>query len=202
MSSVSSDVSACKREQFPLENPPATWQGDFECNLPYYYRFFGKRFYYLNPELREEQVQEGVCQAALIYCRQYEQHGKRVEDRYSIARTVLHRVKRGTQCTRDGCKNADLLDRTDRKSGPKREECRRTVTFALLDAPAWPELPVDCHLDLAAWLAQLPPAHRKIAEQFLAGATTADIANQYGVQVSTAGKWRRELAASFVSWWH
>ena len=180
-----------------LPSPPTTWQEDFESNLEYHQRFLRAKLRFLRAELREESVQEALCQAAIMYASEWERHGKCTKHRYNIARTVLYRVKCGRSCTREVGTNCDTMDRTFRKTGPRRESYRCTIFGALRDAPARPEIPAGIGLDLASWLAQLSPAQREIAEEYMAGDAPAEIAKRHGVHIKTAQYWRRALADSF-----
>ena len=177
---------------------PTAWQADFKKELPYYERFFRYRFRYLNAEQREEQVQEAICQAAIITESEWRHHDNRVSTRFDVARRVTGRVKHGRSCTR-GFKNADPLDRTYRKTGPKREQCRHTVHSALNAAVARPGPPIETAIDLQTWFAKLPPAQREIARDLLAGVALEDIASRHDVHVNTVRRWRRALADSFAA---
>ena len=177
---------------------PTTWQADFKKELPYYERFFRYRFRYLNAEQREEQVQEATCQAAIITESEWRHHDNRVSTRFDVARRVTGRVKHGRSCTR-GFKNADPLDRTYRRSGPKRETSRRTIALALAEAPARSDPPVEAAMDLATWLESLPADKRELAVRFARGATLDELAVEYGVRPATVGRWRRALAHSYAA---
>ncbi len=105
--------------------PLATWQEDFEREVPYYTHFYKHRFRRLTPELRDEMVQEALVQTAIVFESQYRTHGGRTEHRHSIARNIAYRVKLGRSSTRTHGRNADLLDRTQRTTGPQRA-CEET----------------------------------------------------------------------------
>src|SRR4030042_5085623 len=80
--------------------PLASWQDDFEREIPYFERLYRRRFRYLTPELRDEQVQEALAQTAIVFANQYKTHGGRTEHRHSIARDIARRARWGRSSTR------------------------------------------------------------------------------------------------------
>ena len=182
-----------------LPRPPSTWQADFSQQYAYHERLYKARFRFLTPELREENIQEALVQTARYYESQWRLHGQRVENRWSIARCVLSRVKRGRSCTR-GFRNADPLDRTYRKSGPKRENCRHTIGKALAGVEARAEISPDLRTDLESWLQALPAPQRELALSFAAGESAESIAKREGMAVASVQRLRSQLSESFAAY--
>jgi hypothetical protein len=185
---------------------PATWQEDYEGQHRYFVWFFRKRFRALlpsDPDQAEEQLQEALCQVAIVFQGQYKLHGKRTEDRYSIARYVFCRVKSGRSCTRPSGHNADPMDRIAfyRCTGPRRIVWRWEVAKLLREAPARRSEATDLRLDYTEWLEKLPPFEKRLAREFLTGASSAEIARRLGVCRNTVHRYRRRLAADFASYW-
>ncbi len=170
--------------------PLATWQDDFEREVDYFTHFYKRRFRYLTPELREELVQEALVQAAIVFESQYRTHGGRTEHRHSIARYIARRVKLGRSCTRPHGRNADLLDRTQRRTGPQREvDCLSTLEHVR----AGREISESFRLDLLGFIDSLTDTLKQYALLLYHGTPGAVIPQTMGVHASTITRYRRQL---------
>ncbi len=170
--------------------PLATWQDDFEREVDYFTHLYKRRFRNLTPELREEQVQEALVQTAQVFANQYGTHGGRTEHRHSIARYIARRVKLGRSCTRPHGRNADLLDRSQRTTGPQREvDCLSILEHVR----AGRELSDDFRLDFLAFVDSLTDTLRQYALLAYHGTPENTIALTMGVHANTISRYRQRL---------
>ncbi len=169
---------------------PATWQDDFAQRIPYFSRAFGKRFRFFRPDMREELVQEGLAQAAVIYSSDYARHGSLTAKPHQIARTVASRVKQGRSSTRPPGRNADPCDHSFRVNGPKRSpdvlEALDYAAWSSHDDPEW------C-VDLLDWIESLPDRLRHYATLAYCGKSNAEIREAMGVGTTMITRYRRMI---------
>lgn len=174
----------------------ATWQQHFEAELPYFTQAYRRRLNWSRPEKREEEVQEALVQTAKFFATQYRMHGKLTQYPYKLARTVASRVRRGASSTRPPNRRADLMDRTARTTGPKREADTLSI-FAALRMPVG--LSIDFILDLLAWIEALPDKLRRYAALVCEGTPDATIRRIMGVGQQRVCHYRQQLRARWVA---
>lgn len=177
-----------------------TWHPAFLAMLPIIARHAKIAFRHLNPEARQEAVQEVVCNACQAYARLVEL-GKAnlaypiVLACYGVAQTKDGRKVGGRLNINDilsqyaqqrKCIVVDRLDHYDKEEGTWCEilvEDRRTGPFEI----------VRTKLDFAAWLQSLPPRLRRIARTLAAGETTTATARKFCVTTGRISQIRKEL---------
>jgi len=197
-SSIKSARSArCKK------NPPA-WHAAFEEMIPVIERHARVSFLHLNPEAREEAIQEVICNACQAYARLVE-IGK-TELAYA---SVL--ASFGVSQTREGRKVGNSLNVRDISSDYCRQ--RKNLILERLDhydseENAWNEILVEdkhagpaqtaaVRIDFAAWLKTLKPRTRKIARFLSLGHKTKDTAKKFGMSEGRVSQLRLELKTAW-----
>jgi hypothetical protein len=181
--------------------PAATaWHAGFLAMLPTIRLHARIAFRYLDPQAREEAVQEVVCNAMLAYLRLL--HRGKVDLAYP---SVLARY--GVAQTRDGRLVGGHLNCKDVSS----EYCQRQkgVIVERLDRfdredEQWMEAVVEDHrtpvaeqvafrCDFPVWLASLPRRNRRIAKALSVGHTTGEVARRFNVSAGRISQLRREF---------
>jgi hypothetical protein len=176
------------------------WHQGFLAMLPAIRLHARIAFRDLDPEAREEAVQEAVCNALAAYVGLF-RRGKvalaypSVLARYAVAQA------------RDGRKVGGHLNCKDVSS----EYCQRQkrVVVERLDKfdkedDQWLEAVVEDHrtpvaeqvvfrCDFPAWLASLPRRNRRIAQALSIGHTTGDVAQRFHVSAGRISQLRQEL---------
>ena len=132
-------------------------------------------------------------QTAIVFASQYRMHGHRTEDRHSISRYVVARVRRGTKCTRKPGRYSDLMDRTLTCAEGKKL-ARETENLRHVDAqPSRRAVSPSFRLDLAAWIDALPAPLRDYAVLAVGGADRETIQRSMDIKTTTFWSYRRRL---------
>jgi len=189
----------------PPPPAPSTWQEEFERDLPYYTRYFGWAFRYLDPELREENTQEAIVQAMVLFAAHADDRNSGphwTDSSYGIAKYAANRVKRGASCTRPKCKNSDLLDRTLHRTN-KLKPAREVEYLQHIDArESRPGVSPEFAVDFETWTETLPQPLLSYAALAVNGASTPDIQRTCGVSQGTACRYRKRLRDSWEAYYH
>lgn len=180
------------------------WHAGFLAMLPAIRRSLKAAFRGLDPEARDEAVQEDICNALAAYVRLCER--AKVDQAYPtpLATYAVRQI-------RDGRKVGGKLNVRDVSS----LHCRRRkhVILERLDKwdreeQAWMEIVVEdrhtspadvvrVRLDFAAWLKTLPRRDRKVALDLAAGHRTKDVARRYDLSDGRISQLRKELHLSW-----
>ena len=196
----------------PLKRPRSqasvsAWHAGFLAMLPTIYSYARGAFTHLNPEARQDMIQEVIANALVAYVRLYQQG--RVALAYP---TVL--AKYGISQVRDGRRVGAKLNIKD----PLSRYCqkRKGVVVERLDKfddeeNAWQEAVVQdtrtapvpdivsFRVDFADWLASLCRRDRRIAESLAIGNRTSDVAERFELSEGRISQLRREMASSWKS---
>jgi hypothetical protein len=183
----------------------SAWHAGFLTMLPVIHAYARGAFAHLNPDARQDMIQEVIANALVAYVRLYQQ------GRVSLAYpTVLARY--GVAQVRDGRRVGTKLNVKD----PLSRYCqkRKGVVVERLDVfddeeNAWAEAVVQdtrsapvpeivaFRCDFADWLASLCRRDRRIAESLAIGNRTSDVAQRFDVSAGRVSQLRRELATSW-----
>ena len=187
----------------PQASAPA-WHAGFLAMLPTICAYAREAFARLNPEARQDLVQEVIANALVAYVRLFQQG--RVALAYP---TVLARY--GVAQVRDGRKVGSSLNIRDVSS----EYAQRQKGFSVerLDQydrneEAWMEVFIeDKHsgpavvattkIDFTEWLKSLPSRVRRIAKLLATGEKTSIVAEKFSLSPGRISQLRKELAQAW-----
>ena len=195
--SAKSTRTRCKK------NPPA-WHAAFEAMIPIIETHARISFRHLNPDAREEAIQETICNACQAYFRLVEQ-GKGAVPHASVLASFA------VSQTREGRKVGNSLNICDVSSDycqQKKNVIVERLDHFDLDDQTWGEIlledkhagPADTaavRIDFAAWLKTLPRQMRKIANFLAKGETTTAASKRFRLSQSRISQVRRQL---FEAW--
>ncbi|KKL91506.1 hypothetical protein LCGC14_1893960, partial [marine sediment metagenome] len=176
----------------------ATWQEDLESDYSYYVRSLGYWFHRCDPDEKEERVQEGIVQIAKVLESEYRLHGGRVSHRSYITRGVAYRVRQGRSSTRSRGQGADLLDRTHRATGPKRETSQHILQCVFYDLIAENTLPPWFAVDLTDWFATLPGPLAECARLAVMGYSDLEIGDRMDIPPAAVDECRAWLRSEWL----
>lgn len=171
--------------------------------LPAIRRHLRVAFRNLDPEARDEAVQEGICNAMIAYLRLHE-HG-RIDKAYPspLATYAARQVREGRKvgaklnvrdvsspyCRRLKHLLLERLDQCDRDEG--------WLEIVVEDRNATPADVVRVRLDFATWLKTLSRRDRSVALDLARGTRTSDVADRYGLSDGRISQLRKELHLSW-----
>jgi hypothetical protein len=185
------------------KSPPA-WHAAFEAMLPVIEKEAKIAFRHLDPEAREEAVQETVCNSCQAYARLVELDKTdvaypRVLARFGISQTRAGRKVGGKlnchdvlspYCQRKKNLVVERLDHHDSEEDTWAE-------ILIEDKRAGPAETAIIRIDFAAWLQSLPRRLRKIATFLAKGETTTAAAKRFHLSQGRISQIRKEL---FLAW--
>jgi hypothetical protein len=184
--------------------PVPRWHRGFLVMLPAIEQHAVVSFRHLNPESREEAVQEVVCNALVAYIRlvQLKKVGlayPTVLARYGVAQVKDGRKVGGKLNVRDVSSEyaqrqkgftVDRLDHYDQE-----EEAWQQVLVE--DKTAGPAQVAAMRIDFTDWLKGLAPRVRRIAKLLATGEKTKFVAKKFCVSPGRISQLRNELAQSW-----
>ena len=184
--------------------PVPRWHEAFLLMVPSLRRHAAVSFRHLNPEAREEAIQEVVCNALRAYVRLVQL--KKVALAYP---TVLARF--GIAQVRDGRKVGGKLNVRDVSSGyaqrkkgfiverldqfDDEENAWREVLIE--DKNAGPAEVATTKIDFTEWFKTLPSRVRKIAKLLATGEKTSIVAKKFELSAGRISQLRKELACAW-----
>ncbi len=185
------------------ESPPL-WHAEFEAMLPTIQTHAKIEFRHLNPEAREEAIQETVCNACQAYVRLIELGKTDVAFASALARFGVRQTKVGRKVggklncrdvLSDYCrqKNNLSIERLDLHDS----ENEAWEKVLVEDKHAGPADTAIVRIDFSTWLLLLPRRLRKIAKFLANGETTAAAAKRFRVSKGRISQIRKEL---FLDW--
>jgi hypothetical protein len=193
-----------QRRQDPRRKPVPAWHKVFLGMMPAIIRYAKVAFRNLDPEARQEAVQNVVtnsCAATAALARR----GKldlaypTVLARFGIRQTRDHRITGNSLNIRDvlskycQANKGVKVERLD-KFNEQEDAWEETVVE---DKTSGPADIARTRIDFAAWLDSLKRRDRKIAEALAAGNRTSDVSKRFKVSAGRISQLRKELAASW-----
>ena len=183
----------------------SAWQDLFVTMLPAIRLSARISFRHLPPELREECIQEAVCNACCAVARLAELGKLEMAYAGPLANYAVAQVRDGRKvgghlncrdvmslhCQRRKSVAVERLDHFDREENAWRE----AVIEDTRTAPV-PDI-VGFRIDFADWLARMSRRKRRIAESLAVGHRTGEVANKFHVSAGRVAQIRKEL---FDSW--
>jgi hypothetical protein len=192
------------RKLASCRKPTPGWHADFLAMMPSIKTHARIAFRSLDPEAREEAIQETLCNACCAYARLAEL-GKTDRAfpsalaRFGVAQTRSGRKVGGKLNNRDVSseycqRQKDLIvERLDKFD--KEDDAWQEVVVE--DRRAGPAVVAATRIDFAAWLRGLPRRLQKIARFLASGESTTVAAEKFGVSQGRISQIRKEL---FIAW--
>jgi hypothetical protein len=193
----------------PLKRPRSqasapAWHAGFLTMLPVIHAYARGAFAHLNPEARQDMIQEVVANALVAYVRLYQQGRVALAYPTVLARYGVAQVRDGRRvgtklnikdplsryCQKRKGVVVERLDRFDEEDNQWQE--------AVVEDPHTPVFEqVQFRCDFPAWLNTLHRRDRRIAETLALGHRTQDVARRFQVSEGRVSQLRRELAGSW-----
>jgi hypothetical protein len=182
-----------------VHGPYPAWHERFLSMLPAIRQHAEIRFRDINPELRQELVQETIARSLCDYLRLLQRGKEFVGQAGPLARYAVVQVKQGRKvggrlnvrdvgseyCRRRNSLKLQSLDEIQPSGG---------WTEALVHDRRWTPADVAAaRLDVSEWLATLPARTRAIAERLALGESTQNAARLFNISRSRVSQIRREL---------
>jgi hypothetical protein len=181
--------------------PAPQWHAAFLAMLPAIVTHARISFRHLDPEAREEAVQEVVCNACRAYVRLVELGKTDIAyamplARYGVAQTRDHRKVGGRlnigdvlspYCQQRKNVKVERLDHFD----DEENGWRQAVVVDTRSSPVPDVVAFRC--DFSDWLASLPRRDRHIAESLAVGNRTSEVAKKFDVSDCRISQLRGEL---------
>lgn len=188
----SASISNESKARFLTMLPQIEWQ------LSYAFRR-------LEPEARDEAMQDGVVNCYLAYVRLVNQGREHRAFPSALARFAVRQIRSGRKCgTRLNCrdplsdyarkKHGHQIQRLDRFNRKREDWLEPLVEDRRASIPDQ----VIMLIDFPAWLATLKRRLRRIAKDLALGCRTSEVANKYRLTAGRISQIRRELYES----WH
>jgi hypothetical protein len=183
---------------FNNERIETNWQSNFVAMLPEIEQKLRLAFCRLDPEAREDAIEEGVVHSLLAYVRLVEQGREQVATPSSLAWYSSRHVKRGRPAAAH-MNGKDPLSRYAQISHGIEVERQAGNWIATLveDKRAPVADQVAAKLDVGAWFATLTKRMKEIAKDLAFGRSTSEVAEKHGVTAGRISQLRRVLEASW-----
>jgi hypothetical protein len=183
-----------------------SWQAGFLALLPAIRKTAAISFRKLNPELRDELVQEVIANCAAAYARLAARGREDLARPSPLVRFALAQVrggrKVGSRLRINDCLShyaqsqkgfrVERLDQFDSVDDEWRE-------ILVADRRATPCDLAAARIDFAHWLREMPARVRQIAKFLATGETTKSAARQFAVSPSRISQLRREFKKSWLA---
>ena len=185
---------------FNNERNENTWQSDFVAMLPEIEQKLRLAFWRLDPEARENAIEEGVVHSLLAYVRLVDQGRAEVATPSSLAWYSSRHVKRGRP-TSGKMNGNEPLSRYGRISNDIEIE-RQSGTWidTLVEDKRAPIADqVAAKMDVGVWFATLTKRMKEIAKDLAFGCSTSEVAKKYGVTAGRISQLRRVLEESWLA---
>ena len=191
-------------KQNPSRRTSIAWQDLFLSMLPAISLHARLCFRRLPPELREECIQEAICNACCAVARLAKLDKLDLAYACPLAHFAVAQVKSGRKVgSHLNCKDV-LSDYCKRQKNITVERLDRYekddetwLQIAVEDKHAGPALVAETRIDFASWLHRLPRRLRRVATFLVIGETTKAAAAKFKVSAGRISQLRQELHASW-----
>ncbi len=176
-----------------------TWQSNFVAMLPEIEQKLRLAFCRLDPEAREDAIEEGIVHALLAYVRLHEQGRAVVATPSSLAWYSSRLVKRG-RLAGGRMNRKDPLSRYAQISHGLHIERQLSnwIDTLVEDKRAPVADQVAAKMDVGAWFATLTKRMKEIATDLAFGCSTSEVAEKHGVSAGRISQLRRMLEQSWA----
>jgi hypothetical protein len=182
---------------FNNERNKTTWQSNFAAMLPEIEQKLRLAFCRLDPEAREDAIEEGVVHSLLAYVRFHEQSREEVATPSSLAWYSSRQVKRGRPAGGRMNGKEPLSRYAQIGNGIQIERQPSDWIDAIVQdrrAPVADQ--VAAKIDVGAWFATLTKRMKEIAKDLAFSCSTSEVAKKYGV---TPGRVSQSLAVRSIA---
>jgi hypothetical protein len=182
------------------ERNETSWQTDFVVMLPEIEQKLALAFCRLDPDAREDAIEEGVVHSLLAYARLVEQGRAEVAIPSSLAWYSCRHVKRGRPA--GGRMNGkEPLSRYGQISNDIKVERQASnwIDAAVEDKRASVVDQVAAKMDVSAWFATLTQRTKQIAKDLAFGCSTSEVARKYGLTAGRISQLRTMLEESWAA---
>jgi len=177
----------------------STWQSEFVTMLPEIEHKLRLAFCRLDPEAREDAIEEGVVHSLLAYARLHEQGRAQVATASSLAWYSSCHVKRGRLAV-GGMNGKDPLSPyAQMGKGIQVEPHGNWIDLLVEDRRAPIADQVAAKIDIREWFKTLTKRMKAIAKDLAFGCTTSEVAKKFRVSPPRISQMRRELEESWAA---
>ena len=180
------------------------WHAKFLAMLPKVIRYARTAFRELDPEAREDLVQECIANCCCAYARLVERGRQHVAFPVKLANFAVRQIRDGRRVGR----KANVKDAYDQHARIRNGHQLKHIGAPRDQRGGWREQlvenkrtsPADLaafKLDFDAWLRTLSGRDRRMATDLGMGERTGDVAKKYGVSASRVSQLRRQLQTSW-----
>jgi hypothetical protein len=191
------------RQKLAANSKPA-WHPGFMALLPEIRQHVRFAFRRMQPDRREEAIQEALANALVAYIRLYELGKTDVAYASPLADYAVRQVCDGRQVACPLNSYDVLSPYAQRKQGfavsrlQRPDETEGTWKEILVEDPSCtPAELAASRLDFEAWLHRLPRHKRRVASTLAGGETTCGAARKFRVTPGRVSQLRRELAENW-----
>jgi len=188
----------------PLPRPTPAWHQRFLAMLPAIEAHARLAFRHLDPEAREDAVEETIANALVAFVRLVQLQKTNVAYPSALARYAVAQIHDGRRVgnrlnVRDvlspyGKKQKDIqVERLDRFD--KEDDCWVEAVLEDHRTPVPEQAAFRC--DFPAWLASLSRRNRRIAVSLSLGHSTSEVAKRFRVSPGRVSQLRREMHQSW-----
>jgi hypothetical protein len=180
------------------EQNETNWQASFAAMLPEIQQKLSLAFCRLDPEAREDAIEEGIVLSLLAYVRLVEQGRANVATPSSLAWYSSRHVKRGRPA--GGRMNGkEPLSRYGQISNDIEVELQPGdwIDAIVQDKRAPVVDQVAVKMDVGAWFSTLTKRMKVIAKDLAFGCSTNEVARKHGVTPGRISQFRRSLEDSW-----
>ncbi len=182
------------------ERNETAWQSAFVAMLPEIEQKLRLAFCRLDPDAREDAIEEGIVHSLLAYLRLDEQDRAEVTTPSSLAWYSSRLVKRGRP-TSGKMNGKEPLSRYGQISNAIKVERQPSnwIDAMVADKRASVSDQVAARMDVGAWFATLTKRMKEVAKDLAFGCSTSEVAKKHGVSAGRISQLRRMLEESWAA---
>ncbi len=185
---------------FNNERNETTWQSTFVTMLAEIEQKLRQAFCRLDPDAREDAIEEGIVHSLLAYVRLVEQGRAEVVTPSSLAWYSSRQVKRGRPAVGRMNGKEPLSRYAQFGNGIQVDRQPSNWIDAIVeDKRAAVADQVAAKLDVGAWFSTLSLRMKQIAKDLAFGCSTSEVAKKHGVTAGRISQLRRTLEESWAA---
>ena len=184
---------------FNNERNETTWQSAFVAMLPEIEQKLRLAFSRLDPEAREDAIEEAIVHSLFSYSRLHDQGRADVATASSLAWYSSRHVKRGRPAggRMNGKEPLSRYGQISNHIEVERQTSNWIDTLVEDRRAAVPDQ-VAAKMDVGAWFATLTKRTKEISKDLAFGCSTSEVARKHGVTAGRISQLRRTLEESWA----